>query len=90
MSEEITDISVEVTTAFTVVVDKSGMVTVHTRDFPLVTLQREASLVDIQAYSSFVVEEVNRALVLGALAPRDPAPASEAVAEALKKRKKKD
>ena len=81
---------IPVQTAFFVTVDRAGVVSVHTKEIPSVTIDREASLLDLEAYASQVIRNVNRVataqLILSALSPApDPTPADR-VADALSKR----
>ena len=79
-----------VQTAFFVVVDKQGVISVHTSENPSVTMDREATLYDIETYASQLVRNVSRLLTAqvtkNVLLPSEPA-VSERVAEALKSRK---
>ena len=79
-----------VQTAFFVVVDKQGVISVHTSEIPSVTMDREATLYDIETYASQLVRNVSRLLTAqvtkNVLLPSEPA-VSERVAEALKSRK---
>lgn len=83
---------VEVTTAFTIVVEKDGNVSVHNQYPGTLILDRMASLVDIQAYSTQAAAEVAqtrmRQAVKDLLAPSDPSAPSAVVKKALRKRKK--
>jgi hypothetical protein len=77
-------------TAFFVVVDLQGMVSVHTTEIPSVTLAREATLYDIETYGQQLVRNIGRVIAaqmtISALAPAPEPTAAERVAEALQKR----
>lgn len=78
-------------TAFMIVVEKNGTLTVHTERFPPYEIQRVATLADVQTYCGQAVHEVTQRRfwdALAALAPNPEAP-SEAVSRAMKKRSKK-
>lgn len=81
---------VAVQTAFFVVVDADGVISVHTSEIPSVTIAREATLYDIETYASQLVRNVSRLittrLVAQALNPSEPT-VSERVSDALKARK---
>lgn len=81
---------VSVQTAFFVVVDLDGMVSVHTHDIPPVNLAREATLYDIETYGSQLVRNVGRVInsqmTAAVLRPASEPSAADRVAEALKKR----
>lgn len=91
MSDDHTHDPVPVQTAFFVVVDINGIVSVHTSDIPSVNLQREATLNDIETFGSQLVRTVTRLLdahaVSVSLTPTPDPTASERVSEALTKRK---
>jgi hypothetical protein len=84
-----TPASIPVQTAFFVVVDEAGAISVHTSEIPAVTMSREASLYDIETYASQLVRNVSRILTANTvkqiLLPVEPSVSSR-VAEALKKR----
>jgi hypothetical protein len=92
--EETAPEAVEVQTAFFVVVDKAGVITVHTQNIPAVTMQREASLYDIETYGSQLVRNVSRVLTvqtMGAiLAPKPEPTVADRVADALRDRQPED
>jgi hypothetical protein len=99
VSEEVHDINLlnndpelpQAVTAFMIVVEKDGTLTVHTRDFPALEIERLATLTDVQTFCGQAVHEVTQRRFwdsLVALAP-NPEPPSEAVARAMKKRAKK-
>lgn len=81
---------VPVQTAFFVVVDLDGIISVHTHEVPAVNLAREATLYDIETYGSQLVRNVGRVIstqmTLAALQPVPEPSAADRVAEALKKR----
>lgn len=97
MSEETTEASTEtatepvpVQTAFFVVVDTNGVISVHTDKIPTVTVSREATLYDVETYASQLVRNVSRlmtaqVMVQALTPPAEPTPA-ERVSEALQKR----
>ena len=89
MSEQ-TPEPTQVQTAFFVVVDQQGVISVHTSEIPAVTMSREATLYDIETYASQLVRNVSRLLsaqmTRQVLQPIEPA-VSDRVAEALKSRK---
>lgn len=82
--------STPVQTAFFVVIDKDGIVSVHTSEIPAVNLAREATLYDIETFGSQLVRNVGRVIqtqmTLAALQPVPEPSAADRVAEALKKR----
>jgi hypothetical protein len=92
--EEIAPAPVEVQTAFFVVVDATGVITVHTQNIPAVTMQREATLYDIETYGSQLVRNVSRVLTvqtMGAiLAPKPEPTVADRVADALRDRQPED
>ena len=81
---------VPVQTAFFVVVDLDGIISVHTQEVPAVNLAREATLYDIETYGSQLVRNVGRVIstqmTMAALQPVAEPSAADRVAEALKKR----
>lgn len=89
MSEE-TPASVPVQTAFFVVVDTDGVISVHTDKIPAVTMAREATLYDIETYASQLVRNVSRLItaqmVVQAVTPAPEPTVASRVAEALKNR----
>lgn len=89
MSAEATE-PTPVQTAFFIVVDTDGVISVHTDTIPAVTMSREATLYDIETYASQLVRNVSR-LITAQMVVRSITPASEPtvadrVAEALKNR----
>ena len=80
----------QVQTAFFVVVDTDGVISVLTDKIPAVTMSREATLYDIETYGSQLVRNVSRLIssqmVIQALAPQPEPTVSSRVAEALKNR----
>lgn len=79
-----------VQTAFFVVVDDNGAIEVFTDKIPSVTVRREATLVDIEAYLSQLLRDVGRVLTAQAMSltlrpPTEPTTADR-VTDALKKR----
>ena len=89
MSEQ-TPEPVPVQTAFFVIVDLDGIISVHTNEIPAVNLSREATLYDIETYGSQLVRNVGRVIntqmTLAAIQPVAEPSAADRVAEALKKR----
>lgn len=79
---------VEVTTAYLVVVQKSGEVSVFTQDLPQIAVERIASLTDIEAYSLTVAAEASRELLAARLAPAPAESVAEKVSAARARRKK--
>jgi len=81
---------VPVQTAFFVVVDTDGIISVHTSEIPSVTMSREATLYDIETYASQLVRNVSRLItaqmVTQAVNPPAPPSVADRVSEALKKR----
>lgn len=81
---------VPVQTAFFVVVDTDGVISVHTDKIPAVTMTREATLYDIETYASQLVRNVSRLItaqmVIQSLAPTPEPTVAERVSEALKNR----
>lgn len=90
MSDEDTTEAIEVLTAFFVVVDKSGTVGVYTSALPPVTIQREATLADLEAFGSQLSREAGRLLMYRMLAPEPEPSIADKVAEALSKRGEED
>lgn len=91
MSEEGTaKEAISAQTAFFVVVDQSGIASVHTSEIPSVTLAREATLQDVETYGSQLVRNVGRLLaaqVVAAVTAPAPEPSvADRVGEALKNR----
>lgn len=79
-----------VQTAFLVVVDNNGVISVHTDALPAVSVSRTATLYDVETYGSQLVRNVGRILTAGTLQAydnlsADPTPADR-VSEALTKR----
>lgn len=85
MSQEPTPVQ----TAFFVTIDLEGVISVHTQEVPSVTLQRVATLYDIETYASQLVRNVSRALTASTVG-RVLSPSEESVAtrvmDALRKR----
>jgi hypothetical protein len=77
---------IEALTAFLVVTHTTGQVDVHTSAFPMVNVQRQADLVDIETAVDRIGHEVNRQLIKQALMPESPKTPADLVAEALAKR----
>lgn len=81
---------VPVQTAFFVVVDTDGVISVHTDKIPAVTMTREATLYDIETYASQLVRNVSRLIsaqmVIQALTPPPEPSVADRVADALKNR----
>lgn len=86
--------AIPVQTAFFVVVDNDGIISVHTSEIPSVTLGREATLYDIETYGSQLVRNVGRLLsaqtVKTLVLPAPEPSAADRVAEALTKRTQED
>lgn len=87
MSEEQAS-PVEVTTAYLVVVQKTGEVSVFTSELPQIAVERIATLTDIEAYSLTVAAEANRELLAARLAPPPAATVADKVSAARARRKK--
>lgn len=89
MSDE-TSAPVPVQTAFFVVVDTDGIISVHTDKIPAVTMSREATLYDIETYASQLVRNVSRLItaqmVVRAITPAPEPTVADRVADALKTR----
>lgn len=82
--------AVPVQTAFFVVVDTDGVISVHTDKIPAVTMSREATLYDIETYGSQLVRNVSRLItaqmVVQAVTPPTEPTVADRVADALKNR----
>lgn len=82
--------AVPVQTAFFVVVDTDGVISVHTDKIPAVTMAREATLYDIETYASQLVRNVSRLItaqmVVQAVTPPAEPTVADRVADALKNR----
>jgi len=79
-----------VQTAFLVVVDNDGVISVHSEALPAVTVSRVASLYDIETYGSQLVRNVGRILAASTATAlstmsQEPSPADR-VADALTRR----
>lgn len=89
MSEQAPE-AIKVQTAFFVVVDAEGIISVHTSEIPSVTIAREATLYDIETYGSQLVRNVSRLLtaqmIKSALAPAPEETVADRVNGALSKR----
>lgn len=81
---------IDAQTAFFVVVDADGVISVHTKEIPAVNLRREANLYDIETYGSQLVRNVGRVIqtqmLVASVSPVAEPSASERVEEALKRR----
>lgn len=80
---------IEAQTAFLVVIDTDGVINTYTEEFPEVSIQRTASLFDIEAYCSQVARSVDRTILaktLLALGDRKEPSVSDIVSHALGKR----
>ena len=86
MSDEEVAETLEVLTAFFVVVDKSGTVGVYTSAMPPVTVQREATLADLETFGAQLSREAGRLLTYRMLTPAPETSVADKVAEALAKR----
>lgn len=78
-----TDNPTEVTTAFFVVVERSGRVSVLTSQIPNLVLDRAATLLDIETYAAQSAAEAGRAMLTQSLRPASEASVSDRVAQAL-------
>lgn len=76
----------EVTTAFFVVVERSGRVSVLTSQIPNLVLDRTATLLDIETYAAQSAAEAGRAMLAQSLRPPSEASVSDRVAQALAQR----
>lgn len=89
MSDQPASLPTPVQTAFFVVVDTAGVISVHTNGIPSVTVSREATLNDIETYTSQLLRTVSRLVsaqaIAQALSPVPPTVADR-VSDALKKR----
>lgn len=85
---------IPVQTAFFVVVDTDGVISVHTSEIPSVTLGREATLYDIETYGTQLVRNVGRLLaaqmVKTVIAPPVEPTVADRLSEALSKRAQED
>jgi hypothetical protein len=78
--------NVDALTAFMVVLTKNGGLDVHTSTMPSVTIERTATLTDIEAASSRLLAEAGR-MIMREMLQEETAPSpSERVSEALAKR----
>jgi hypothetical protein len=75
-----------VITAFYVVVDETGNISVHGDSIPSVVVKHKATLTDVEIYGAAVSRLASRMLIESALAQPIPPTVSERVADALAKR----
>lgn len=80
------DTPIEVLTAFLVVVEPNGAVSVLTDQIPAMDLQRLATLDDIATYASHAARSANNALIGAMLAPPSRPTMGQKVSAALAKR----
>lgn len=76
----------EVTTAFMVVVQRGGDIAVLSNDFPAITVDRVATLTDVETFCSQAAREAGRLVEAERRKAVDP-PATERVRKAVSRRK---
>lgn len=88
MSEQPADVpSTPVLTAFFVVVERSGGISVFTNDLPPIELDHTATLRDVEMFAAQASREASRLLDAEALKVPEPEPSAARVEKAIKRRK---
>ena len=80
----------EVVTAFMVIVQKDGNIGIATSAIPSLTVDREATLEDLERACQHVAASAGRAILVRSLVPQQPPAPSAVVADALRKRMEED